>query len=166
MDAGETPMQTARREAQEEAGLKLSSIESVAEVYASPGNSTEFYYIFCGLADLPDSVDGLATRAEARNLVHISAALAETTPQAVLDSYAGALFGHFKVALADLAVDRLAPISTEMQRLMDYPAEIDTILGRGAERAREIIEELRERAADAERDQQEQDYLDRLLRRF
>ena len=35
-----------------------------------------------------------------------------------------------------------------------------------AERSREILEELRRRAAEAERDQQEQDYLDRLLRRF
>lgn len=35
-----------------------------------------------------------------------------------------------------------------------------------AERARDILDELRRRAADAERDQQEQDYLDRLLKRF
>lgn len=59
IDAGETPLRAARREAQEEAGLTLGQIETVAEVYASPGNSTEFYYIFCGLADLPDSVAGL-----------------------------------------------------------------------------------------------------------
>jgi nudix-type nucleoside diphosphatase (YffH/AdpP family) len=59
IDAGETPQQAARREAQEEAGLVLGKIETIAEVYASPGNSTEFYYIFCGLADLPDSAGGL-----------------------------------------------------------------------------------------------------------
>ncbi|WP_298915534.1 DUF4175 family protein [uncultured Algimonas sp.] len=35
-----------------------------------------------------------------------------------------------------------------------------------AERSREILEELRRRASEAERDQQERDYLDRLLRRF
>lgn len=59
VDAGETPLQAARREAREEAGLTLGEIETVAEVYASPGNSTEFYYIFCGLADLPDSITGV-----------------------------------------------------------------------------------------------------------
>lgn len=59
VDAGETPLQAARREAQEEAGLTLGEIETVAEVYASPGTSTEFYYIFCGLADLPDSITGV-----------------------------------------------------------------------------------------------------------
>jgi hypothetical protein len=81
---------------------------------------------------LPDSVAGLENRPDARNLVNIYAALAETTPQAVLDQHAGALFGHFKVALSDLAVEKLAPISSEMSRLMDDPAEIDRILHRGA----------------------------------
>ncbi|MCT4684834.1 MAG: tryptophan--tRNA ligase [Roseicyclus sp.] len=87
---------------------------------------------------LPEAVAGLEGRPDARNLVNIYAALADITPQAVLDQHAGALFGHFKMALADLAVDKLAPISTEMSRLMAAPAEIDRILGRGAERAREI----------------------------
>ena len=59
IDPGETPQEAARREAVEEAGLSLDLLEEVAQVYASPGNSTEFYYIFCGLADLPDSVAGI-----------------------------------------------------------------------------------------------------------
>lgn len=87
---------------------------------------------------LPEALAGLESRPEARNLVNIYAALADIPPQAVLDQHQGALFGHFKMALADLAVDKLAPITTEMSRLMDDPAEIDRILGRGAERAREI----------------------------
>jgi tryptophanyl-tRNA synthetase len=37
----------------------------------------------------------------------------------------------FKPALADLAVSVLSPISTEMSRLMQDPAEIDRLLGRG-----------------------------------
>jgi len=97
---------------------------------------------------LPDSVAGLEHRPDARNLVNIYAALAETTQQAVLDQHAGSLFGHFKVALADLAVEKLAPISSEMSRLMDDPAEIDRILGRGAERAREITVPILEKTYD------------------
>jgi tryptophanyl-tRNA synthetase len=97
---------------------------------------------------LPEALEGLETRPEARNLVNIYAALADTTTQAVLDEHAGALFGHFKMALADLAVDKLAPISTEMTRLMADPAEIDRILGRGAERARAITVPILERTYD------------------
>jgi nudix-type nucleoside diphosphatase (YffH/AdpP family) len=54
IDPGETPEQAVHREALEEAGLSVSALEKVAEVYASPGNSTEFYYVFVGLAELPD----------------------------------------------------------------------------------------------------------------
>lgn len=59
VDAGETPQEAALREAQEEAGLTLHSVEKVAEVYATPGNSAEFYYIYLGLADLPDDIIGI-----------------------------------------------------------------------------------------------------------
>jgi len=97
---------------------------------------------------LPDALDGLKDRGEARNLVNIYAALAEVDPQAVLDEHAGALFGHFKMALADLAVAKLSPISTEMARLMEDQAEIDRILGRGAERAREIAAPILKRTYD------------------
>tara|TARA_R110000787_G_scaffold4998_5_gene18710 strand:- start:192 stop:1313 length:1122 start_codon:yes stop_codon:yes gene_type:complete len=67
IDPGETPEEAVQREAREEAGLTVNALEKVAEVYASPGNSTEFYYIFVGLADLPDAVQGtggLASEAE------------------------------------------------------------------------------------------------------
>ena len=87
---------------------------------------------------LPDSYEGLADRPEARNLVNIYAALAEMTPEAVVADHAGQQFGQFKPALADLAVDKLAPITTEMSRLMADPAEIDRILAKGALQAREI----------------------------
>lgn len=97
---------------------------------------------------LPDAVAGLADRPDARNLVNIYAALADVDQQVVLDEHAGALFGHFKMALADLAVAKLSPISSEMSRLMDDPAEIDRILGRGAERAREITVPILEQTYD------------------
>ena len=87
---------------------------------------------------LPETLEGLAERPEARNLVNIYAALADTTSDAVVAEFAGQQFGAFKPKLADLAVERLAPISSEMARLMGEQDEIDRILTRGAERAREI----------------------------
>ena len=77
----------------------------------------------------------LKDRPEAKNLVNIYAALAGHTPDQVIKDFAGALFGTFKPALADLAVAKLSPITTEMSRLMKDPAEIDRILGEGANRA-------------------------------
>ncbi len=87
---------------------------------------------------LPSEIDGLKDRPEARNLVNIYAALAEKSVEDVLREVGGQQFGAFKPLLADLAVSKMAPISSEMARLMADPAEIDRILGVGAERAREI----------------------------
>ncbi|MGJ8621148.1 MAG: tryptophan--tRNA ligase [Yoonia sp.] len=91
---------------------------------------------------LPETVEGLSDRPEARNLVEIYAALSDATPEAVIADYAGAQWGKFKPALADLAVAKLAPISDEMARLMADPAEIDRILGEGAAKARTIAEPI------------------------
>jgi len=87
---------------------------------------------------LPMEPEGLDDRPEARNLVNIYAALADKSVDWVLAEVGGHQFSQFKPMLADLAVEKLSPISAEMARLMEDPAEIDRILGRGAERAREI----------------------------
>ena len=55
IDPGEMPSETARREAREEAGLELQHLEEVGNYYASPGATTEFFYMFVGLCDLPST---------------------------------------------------------------------------------------------------------------
>ena len=97
---------------------------------------------------LPDTLDGLKDRPEARNLVNIYAGLAGTSAEAVIAEHAGAQFGTFKPRLAELAVAKLAPISTEMNRLMQDPAEIDHILGQGAERAETIARPILDQVYD------------------
>ncbi|WP_299984543.1 tryptophan--tRNA ligase [uncultured Ruegeria sp.] len=87
---------------------------------------------------LPSEVGGLENRPEARNLVNIYAALNDQTAGQVLSEVGGKQFGEFKPMLAELAVEKLSPISSEMARLMGEEAEIDQILARGAERARAI----------------------------
>lgn len=91
---------------------------------------------------LPETIEGLKDRADARNLVNIYAALDDLTPTDVIGQYAGKGFGTFKPALADLAVAKLSPIATEMKRLMADPAEIDRILGDGADRADAIAQPI------------------------
>ncbi|SLN38179.1 Tryptophan--tRNA ligase [Pseudooceanicola marinus] len=91
---------------------------------------------------LPSEAEGLEGRAEARNLVTIYAALAGTDVDSVLRDFGGRQFSEFKPALGELAVEKLAPISTRMAQLMETPNEIDRIIGRGAEKAREIAEPI------------------------
>jgi tryptophanyl-tRNA synthetase len=87
---------------------------------------------------LPETVEGLASRPEADNLIGIFAALSGTDKAAVLREFGGAQFSAFKGALVDLAVAKLGPIGSEMKRLSDDRPYIDSVLARGAERARAI----------------------------
>ncbi len=91
---------------------------------------------------LPGEPHGLENRPEARNLVGIFAALAETDVAAVLREHGGKGFGAFKEALAELVVARLAPIATETRRLLDDPASVDAVLRDGARRAAAIADPI------------------------
>jgi tryptophanyl-tRNA synthetase len=87
---------------------------------------------------LPSEAKGLEERPEASNLVNIYAAMAEMSVDQVLAEVGGKQFSEFKPMLADLAVAKMSPITTEMARLMENQDEIDKILARGSERARAI----------------------------
>ncbi len=89
---------------------------------------------------IPATMDALGERAEARNLIGIYAALADMKKDAVCARFEGQGFGDFKRALTELAVERLAPITEEMARLMNAPDHIDRVLRDGAERARAMAE--------------------------
>lgn len=91
---------------------------------------------------LPGKADDLGDRAEARNLVGIYAALAEISRDDVCARYEGQGFADFKRELIDVAVDKLSPITGEMSRLMNDPAEIDRILVAGSERANAIAQPI------------------------
>jgi tryptophanyl-tRNA synthetase len=87
---------------------------------------------------LPSDIEGLKARPEADNLVGIYAALADMTKEQVLAEHGRAQFSQFKPILAELAVEKLAPIAGEMRRLLADPAHVDAILADGARRAADI----------------------------
>ncbi|MBZ9739576.1 MULTISPECIES: tryptophan--tRNA ligase [unclassified Mesorhizobium] len=89
---------------------------------------------------LPSEADGLESRPEAENLVGIYAGLAEMSKADVLQQFGGQQFSVFKPALADLAVERLAPIASEMRRIQGDRAYVDAVLRDGGERAGVLAE--------------------------
>ena len=95
-----------------------------------------------------DRREGPRARPEADNLVGIYAALAGITKQDVLKEFGGGQFSTFKNALADLAVDKLAPIAGEMKRLVADPGHVDAILADGADRARALADETMRKTKD------------------
>ena len=93
---------------------------------------------------LPETLEELETRPEADNLVGIYAALVGVSKDYAFDVFAKSggdsdnYFSYFKKALAEVAVEKLSPITSEMNRLIKDPAEIDRMLADGARRARAI----------------------------
>lgn len=59
IDAGETPEQATRREAVEEAGLRLDRLVPAIHHYPSPGALGEFLYLYLAVTHLPDDVTGV-----------------------------------------------------------------------------------------------------------
>ena len=89
---------------------------------------------------LPLSPNGLESRPEAANLVGIFGALAGKTDAEVLAEFGGKGFGVFKPALADLVVEKIAPIGAELRRLEADPSYLASVLADGAARARAIAD--------------------------
>ena len=103
---------------------------------------------------LPNNVEELSKRPEIDNLVGIYAALAGTSKDAGLNlllSTSGegpSLFSGFKRALTEVAVEKLDPIRSEIDRLMADPVEIDRVLADGSARARAIAAPVMEKVKD------------------
>ncbi len=89
---------------------------------------------------LPETVVELEKRPEADNLVMIYASLADQTRADVLKSHGGHQFSTFKKELADLAIAKLGPINDRMRELTADPAEIDSILKKGADKANAVTQ--------------------------
>jgi len=87
-------------------------------------------------------------RPEVANLLNIYAAFAEETVEAVCERFSDRGFSAFKAELADLAASKLGEIAGRMRGYMEDPGEIDNILAKGAERARDIAQPILAEAKD------------------
>lgn len=102
----------------------------------------------------PSNLEELKARPEVDNLVGIYAALAGITKEQGLETLIStsgegpSIFTGLKRALTEVAVERLGPIRTDVQRLMSDPAEIDRILADGSQRARAIAAPVLDKVKD------------------
>ncbi|MEM7619969.1 MAG: tryptophan--tRNA ligase [Pseudomonadota bacterium] len=97
---------------------------------------------------LPSEEDGLEGRLEAKNLVSIYAALSGENVGQVLTQYGGGQFADFKKSLAELTVEKLSPIRTEMKTLTENPDHIDKVLSKGAEKAQAVAKPILKKVKD------------------
>ena len=84
---------------------------------------------------LPSSIEELDKRPEAKNLIGIYSSLTETSLEKLLNEFSGKNFSEFKEKLSQIVVDKIAPISIEIKKLLDDKKFIDKILSEGCNKA-------------------------------
>ena len=89
---------------------------------------------------IPSSLEDAKKRPEALNLLTIYAALDGRSTEKVIAEYSGKEFSTFKTNLADLASDKITPISSEISKLLNDTEFLDSIIKEGKEKAINVAE--------------------------
>ena len=89
---------------------------------------------------LPATKEEAEKSPEALNLITIFAALSDQSTDKVLEQYSGKEFSLFKKDLADLAAEKLQPISKEVTKLMSDQDYLDQIMKTGKDKAIAVAE--------------------------
>ncbi|HEY0640426.1 MAG TPA: tryptophan--tRNA ligase [Pseudonocardiaceae bacterium] len=87
-------------------------------------------------------------KAGVSNLLVIHSALSGTELRALEAAYEGKGYGDLKKDVAALVADLVTPLRSAVRTYLDDPAELDKILARGAERAREVAADTLRTAYD------------------
>ena len=87
---------------------------------------------------MPKDIKEVEGRLEAQNLLGIFASLSNSTLENSIDKFAGKNFSEFKKELSELLVDKIIPISEEINKLLQDQSHLDSILLDGVEKADKI----------------------------
>ena len=90
---------------------------------------------------LPADIKELDKRPEAKNLLSIYSSLNDVTLEKTINEFSGKNFSEFKESLIQVLVDKLEPISGEINKLMSNQDYLDRILDLGCEKANNIASE-------------------------
>ena len=84
---------------------------------------------------MPNDLQELDERPEAKNLLGIYASLTDTTLEKSIENFSGKNFSVFKENLSEILVNKIEPISIEIKRLLADQKYLDQILLEGVEKA-------------------------------
>jgi tryptophanyl-tRNA synthetase len=84
---------------------------------------------------MPNGLQELDERPEAKNLLGIYASLTDTTLEKSIENFSGKNFSEFKESLSEILVNKIEPISIEIKKLLADQKYLDQILLEGVEKA-------------------------------
>ena len=96
---------------------------------------------------MPNEEENLKNRPEALNLLEIYSSLSNQSIEKSKNEFSGKNFSYFKEKLSNLLVEKIEPISKEVNRLLNEKKYLDEILLEGSKKANEFaskkIEEIK-----------------------
>jgi len=87
---------------------------------------------------LPSTDKDIRKRPEVENLLGIYSSMKNQSLLETINEFSGKNFSHLKERLADIVVEKISPISSEIKKLQNDPKFIDNVLYEGAKKADEI----------------------------
>ena len=87
---------------------------------------------------MPNHKEELNQRPEAKNLIGIYSSLTDTKFENIINEFSGKNFSEFKEKLSQALVEKILPISKEINKLLSDEKFLDTILLDGYEKANKI----------------------------
>ena len=87
---------------------------------------------------IPSSIEELNNRPEAKNLIGIYSNLIGVKLDESIKIFSGKNFSEFKESLSEVLIDRIFPISVEINKLMREKEYLDKILEKGSLKANQI----------------------------
>jgi tryptophanyl-tRNA synthetase len=87
---------------------------------------------------MPEDQKNLSLRPEAENLLGIYSSITNQTLEKSINQFNGKNFSEFKMKLSEALIQKIEPISKQINKLLDEPKYLDDILLNGAIKANEI----------------------------
>ncbi len=134
-------------------GARIMGLDDPTVKMSKGANSTMNYISFLdepdvvrkkimkAVTDSGDEIVASDDKPAVKNLLTIYSMLSGKSISALEKEYSGKGYGDFKTDLADVTVEWLAPIQERINELLQDPAELDSVLQSGKDRAQAIAAE-------------------------
>jgi tryptophanyl-tRNA synthetase len=90
---------------------------------------------------IPDNLKSLEKKPEALNLLTIYSDLSKSKLEKTLNEMAGKEYSFLKTRLAEILIEEITPVGSEIKKLLDNKSHLKDILKKGSEKANIIAEE-------------------------
>jgi tryptophanyl-tRNA synthetase len=89
---------------------------------------------------VPSSIETISSMPEVNNLFNIFSGVTSMSKNEIISKYEGQNFSNFKNDLSDVLIEKIAPIGSEIKKLMNDKEYLNQVLQEGKEKARKKSE--------------------------